>query len=102
MSAWLLYGAAGLCTIACGMLGVFDGRSFGVRRILAFNVLATGIFLDLIAIARRSPGPPDPVPHALVLTGIVVSVSATGLALALARRLAGARRAKTRAEELRR
>ncbi len=42
----------------------------------------------LIAVAYRGPGvPPDPVPHALVLTGIVVAVSATALALALARRL---------------
>jgi multicomponent Na+:H+ antiporter subunit C len=30
---------------------------------------------------------PDPVPHALVLTGIVVAFSATALALALGRRL---------------
>jgi len=29
----------------------------------------------------------DPVPHALVLTGIVVAVSATAMALALGRRL---------------
>jgi multicomponent Na+:H+ antiporter subunit C len=29
----------------------------------------------------------DPVPHALVITGIVVSVCATGLALALATRI---------------
>jgi multicomponent Na+:H+ antiporter subunit C len=30
---------------------------------------------------------PDPVPHALVLTGIVVASSATALALALGKRL---------------
>ena len=42
----------------------------------------------LIAVAYRGPGvAPDPVPQALVLTGIVVAVSATALALALARRL---------------
>ena len=29
----------------------------------------------------------DPVPHALVLTGIVVAVSATAMALALGKRL---------------
>ena len=37
------------------------------------------------ALAALTPGKlADPVPHAMVLTGIVVSVCATGLALALA------------------
>jgi multicomponent Na+:H+ antiporter subunit C len=39
-----------------------------------------------VALARRSV-PADPVPHALVLTGLVVGVSSTALALALAVRL---------------
>jgi multicomponent Na+:H+ antiporter subunit C len=39
----------------------------------------------LVALAARSGDrPPDPVLHAMVLTGIVVAVSATGLAVALA------------------
>lgn len=59
-----------------------------LRRIVAVNLLGTGLFLILVAIGYRGPdAPPDPVPHALVLTGIVVAVSATGLALALARRV---------------
>ena len=33
------------------------------------------------------PEQPDPVPHAMVLTGIVVAVSATAFALVLARRI---------------
>jgi len=50
--------------------------------------MGAGVFMLLIAVAYRGPGlPPDPVPHALVLTGIVVAVSATALALALVRRL---------------
>lgn len=36
---------------------------------------------------REPPGTPDPVPHALVITGIVVMVSATAVALSLIRRL---------------
>jgi multicomponent Na+:H+ antiporter subunit C len=41
-----------------------------------------------VAIAYRGPAQaPDALPHALVLTGIVVAVSATALALALGRRL---------------
>ena len=37
--------------------------------------------------ARVAGDRPDPVPHAMVLTGIVVAVSATALALALACRI---------------
>jgi len=56
-----------------------------LRRIMALNVMGSGVFLVYIAIAAQTPGAvPDPVPHAMVLTGIVVSVCATGLALALA------------------
>jgi multicomponent Na+:H+ antiporter subunit C len=56
-----------------------------LRRIMALNVMGSGVFLVYIAVAARTVGAvPDPVPHAMVLTGIVVSVCATGLALALA------------------
>jgi multicomponent Na+:H+ antiporter subunit C len=36
---------------------------------------------------RNRAEAPDPVPHAMVLTGIVVAVSATAFALSLVRRL---------------
>jgi multicomponent Na+:H+ antiporter subunit C len=46
--------------------------------------MSGGVFLIFIAVGMRNAAEiPDPVPHAMVLTGIVVSVSATGLALAL-------------------
>jgi multicomponent Na+:H+ antiporter subunit C len=54
-------------------------------------VLANGIFLLFGALARRPVADPavpvDPVPHAMVLTGIVVAVSVTAFALSLARRV---------------
>jgi multicomponent Na+:H+ antiporter subunit C len=60
-----------------------------LRRVLALNLMGAGVFLMLIAVAYRGRDlPPDPVPQALVLTGIVVAVSATALALVLGRRLA--------------
>jgi multicomponent Na+:H+ antiporter subunit C len=63
-----------------------------LRRVIAVNVMGSGVFMILVAVAYRGAGvDPDPVPHALVLTGIVVAVSATALALALARRLTGGR-----------
>ena len=60
-----------------------------LRKILGLNVMSAGAFLVLIALAHpdRDDGQRasvDPVPHAMVLTGIVVAVSATALALALA------------------
>lgn len=55
-----------------------------LRRIVAANVLGAAVFLLLVTFAQRGEGTPDPVPHALVLTGIVVAVSFTGLAVALA------------------
>ncbi len=81
------YAAIGILLFAMGMLGLFIGRH-PVRRILALNVMGTGIFLFLVAAAARRPhGGPDPVPHAMVLTGIVVAVCATALGLALAGRI---------------
>ena len=59
-----------------------------LHRVIAVNVMGAGVFLLLITLAYRGPDvAPDPLPHALVLTGIVVAVSATALALALVRRL---------------
>jgi multicomponent Na+:H+ antiporter subunit C len=63
-------------------------QSHLLRRIMALNVMGSGVFLVFIALGAQTPGSiPDPVPHAMVLTGIVVSVCATGLALALADRV---------------
>ena len=87
MTAWQLYMFSGVAWFGIGLWGVF-AQPHWVRKILAANVAGSGLFLVFIAVARRAIGGPDPVPHALVLTGIVVAVSATALALAVARRLA--------------
>ena len=56
-----------------------------VAKIMAWNVMGTGVFLVLVALAARGgTGSFDPVPHALVLTGIVVAVSGTAVAIKLA------------------
>jgi multicomponent Na+:H+ antiporter subunit C len=71
-----------------------------LRCIMALNVMGSGVFLLFITLSAESPGPvPDPVPQAMVLTGIVVSVCATGLALALADRVQAATGATELAEE---
>ena len=59
-----------------------------LRKIIAINVMASGVSLLLIGIAHRNAGEfPDPVPHAMVLTGIVVTVSISAFAMVLARRI---------------
>lgn len=61
-----------------------------LRKILALNIMGSGVFLVLVALAKRTgDAAPDPVPHAMVITGIVVAVSATALALALMLKVSG-------------
>ncbi len=75
----------GLGLFGMGLYGLFAYPA-ALRKIIAANVMGTGVFVVLIALAHRTPNV-DPIPHALVLTGIVISVSATAFALALAKRL---------------
>jgi multicomponent Na+:H+ antiporter subunit C len=83
----LIYGLAGAGMFAIGLRGALLHSSM-LARILAINVCGAGVFLLFVVLAfRGNDVAPDPVPHALVLTGIVVAVSATALALALVRRL---------------
>lgn len=86
LEPYLLYALAGIGLFAIGLYALIV-RTHLLRQILALNVMGSGVFLFLVAIAYRSEPVPDPVPQAMVLTGIVVSVCATGLALALAHRV---------------
>ncbi len=86
MSVTLFYECLGAALLAIGLAG-FATRSAALQRLLAVNVVGIGVFMWLVATAY-DPVAPDAVPHALVLTGIVVAVSANGFALALLVRLA--------------
>lgn len=80
------YMIAGMLLFSLGLFGVFF-VSHLLRRLMAMNIMAVGVFLLLIAVARRNSDPyPDPVPHAMLLTGIVVAISATAFAVGLARK----------------
>ena len=81
-----IYGLTGLILFLVGFGGLLACTHF-LRKILAVNIMASGIFLILVTIAFGNGKVVDPVPHAMVLTGIVVSVSFTGLALAIACRV---------------
>jgi multicomponent Na+:H+ antiporter subunit C len=87
MNLFLIYALTSVVLFCLGVYALIAHAHF-LRKILAINIMGSGIFLLLVAVARRSPGSmPDPVPHAMVLTGIVVAVSATALILALTRRI---------------
>ncbi|MBK5104393.1 MAG: cation:proton antiporter subunit C [Burkholderiales bacterium] len=82
-----LYLIVGAALFALGLYGLIASAHV-LRKIIALNVMANGVFLVFVATAARvSADAPDPVPHAMVLTGIVVAVCATGLALVLADRV---------------
>ena len=85
-----LYGLLGAALVGVGLYGMLVRPSV-LLRILAFNLLGGGIFLVFGAVARRGAGAgfaADPVPQAIILTGIVVAFAATTLAVALVLRLA--------------
>ena len=83
MSSMIFYSLIGVGLFVLGLYGLIVYPHL-LRKILAFNVMGSGVFLVLVALAKSNPqGVPDAVPHALVITGIVVAVSATALALTL-------------------
>lgn len=84
MTAPLLYALAGAALWGIGLFG-FIHLGHLLRRLMAFNLMGSGTFLVLTGLAQHR-GEPDPVPQALVLTGIVVAVAATALAVVLIRR----------------
>lgn len=91
-SAWIteLWGICGAALVGLGLYGTFFLGS-PLRRVVAFNLVGAGIFLLFGVVARRGGGgslwSSDPVPQAMVITGIVVAFAGTTLALALIRRL---------------
>ncbi|MFH1217428.1 MAG: NADH-quinone oxidoreductase subunit K [Pseudomonadota bacterium] len=84
MSTVFLYNYAGLCLLLIGLHGLIRSSHL-LRKILSANLMASGVFLILVVTAYGTDGGQiDPVPHAMVLTGIVVSISTTAVALVLA------------------
>lgn len=88
MTTLQLFLTAGVAIFAVGIAVHLLVRDL-IRRIVTLNVASGGVMLVFLALADRRPDgvAPDPVPQALVLTGIVVMAAITGLALALARRI---------------
>lgn len=81
MSSTLFYLCIGAGLWVLGLHGLMVAR-YAIRRIIAINIMGNGVFMIMVALAGRS-SPTDPVMQALVVTGLVVAVSATAFALRL-------------------
>ena len=89
MNASTLFGLCAAALVGVGLYGLIVNPQ-PLRKILAFNLIGCGVFLLFGAIARRGAAVGmggDPMPQALLITGIVVAFSATALAVALVLRL---------------
>lgn len=92
MNMLSLFWLAGAALVGLGVYGLIV-QPHPLRKLLALNLLGSGVFLLFGVIARRGAAAGlggDPVPQALVITGIVVAFSATAIAIALIVRLHGA------------
>lgn len=96
MTGPTLYGLCAAALIGLGLYGLICQPGV-LRKILAFNLIGSGVFLLFGVIARRGGGAlalagsgvdGDPVPQALIITGLVVAFAATAIAVALLVRLA--------------
>jgi multicomponent Na+:H+ antiporter subunit C len=83
-------------SVALLLIGLYAmiARRNLIKKIMGLNILSTSVFLFLIAVADRRRGAPpilvpgtelyvNPLPHTLVLTGIVVALALTSFALVL-------------------
>ncbi len=89
MSGATLFGLCAASLVGIGLFGLIV-NPHPLRKLLAFNVIGSGVFLLTGSIARKGAAMGlggDPVPQALLITGIVVAFSATALAIALLLRL---------------
>jgi len=78
----LVYMLAASAVFGIGVFGLITAEHL-MQKLLALNVIGSAVFIFMLTVAGTTPEGPDPVAQALVLTGIVIAVSATAFALAL-------------------
>ena len=89
MSASTIAGFVGAGLVGLGLYALIVNTE-PLKKLLAFNVIGNGVFLVFGIVARRGAVgafPFDPVPQAMVITGIVVAFAASAIAVALVLRL---------------
>ena len=87
MSTLLVFNLVAVALFAAGLRGVLLRKSV-IAQIISINVCGCGLFLWMVTLAFRGNGESaNALMHGLVLTGIVVAVSASALALAINSRI---------------
>ncbi|MFO1115950.1 MAG: NADH-quinone oxidoreductase subunit K [Beijerinckiaceae bacterium] len=89
MNPATLAALVGAALVGLGLYGLVV-NPHPLRKLLAFNLVGSGAFLVFGMVARRGAAAGlafDPVPQAMVITGIVVAFAASALAVALVLRL---------------
>lgn len=89
MSGTTLFGLGAAALVGLGLYG-FIIHPDPLRKLLAFNILGSGVFVLFGVIARRGAAAGmggDPIPQALVITGIIVAFAGSALAIGLLLRL---------------
>ncbi len=85
MSTVLLYAITAAALVGIGLYGAISA-AHPIRKLLALNLTGSGVFLLYLALGNRA-AEPDPLPQAMVLTGIVIAIASTAFGLALFVRL---------------
>ena len=89
MTPSTIAGLVGAALVGLGLYGLVL-HPHPLRKLLAFNLIGSGVFLVFGIVARRGAAAGlsfDPVPQAMVITGIVVAFAASAVAVALILRL---------------
>jgi multicomponent Na+:H+ antiporter subunit C len=89
-SATTIFALLGAALVGLGIFGI-TVHAKPVRRVLALKLLGAGVFVLFGVIAKRGAGAgfaADPVPQAIIITGIIVALASSGLAKWLMVRLA--------------
>jgi len=93
-----IYYVASVILFCIGLYTIIAKNNL-IKKFLGLNIMHTSVFAFIIALGAAEGGNPplmlaaatppfaNPLPHALVLTGIVVAVSTTALALSLVIRI---------------
>ncbi len=82
MSQDLLYSSCAILLFSIGSFSLICAAHI-IRKLIAVNIMGIGVFMFLLSTAKHTHIT-DPIPHAMVLTGIVVAIAGTALCLSLA------------------
>jgi len=89
VSVETLFALCACVLVGIGLYGLIV-QPHPLRKLVAFNIMGTGVFVLFGALAKRGAAAgmaADPVPQALLITAIVVAFAATAVTVALLLRL---------------